>query len=138
MAHRNPGDRDFAPELRRTNPSADLSGKLNPRPLAKSKPADVFVEFLIADAKCEFGRSDVARFHQNVFHAQIREWPMIVQRRSAKIPDAVFTKDHGIRAHLFFIERRRGRHNLKSGTRLHHVDDGAVFHLFRFGLRAQV
>ena len=60
---------------------------------------------------------------------------MIVQGGPVEIPEAIFTKDGRIRPKLAFVERRGRGHDLERGTRFHHVDDGAVFHLFglRFG-----
>src|SRR5216684_7967682 len=115
MAHRNPCDRDFAPGLGRANQTADLTGKLDPGALTKTEAANVLIEFLLADATGEFGRADVARFDEDVLHAQLPERPMIVQRASSEIPDAILAKNHRVKTDLVLIERGGSSHNLESG-----------------------
>ena len=63
---------------------------------------------------------------------------MIVQDGAAKLPKTILTKNRRFRLELMFIERRRGSHNLKSGTRFHHIDDGAVFHFLGLRFRAEI
>src|SRR5215831_19327431 len=135
MTHRNARDGDFAPRLRRANDSIDLTRQFNSRTLAKSKTTDVFVKLLVADAQGKFGCSDVARFNENLAHAQISERAMIVQGRATIVPQAVLAEELRIRPHLVLIQSGCGGYNLERGTRFHHVDYGPVFHLFglRFG-----
>ena len=65
---------------------------------------------------------------------------MIVQGRTAEIPETVLAKDCRIGPQLVFVESRGGCDDLESRARLHHVDDGSVFHLFRlrFGALVQI
>src|SRR4029077_20782470 len=111
----------------------DLAWQFNPSALAKSKAPDVFVKFLIADAESKFRCPDVARFDQNVAHAQIAKRAMIVQSGASIVPEAVLAKNLRIRTQLVFIENRGSGDDLEGRTWLLHVDDGPVFHLF--GLR---
>ena len=71
VAHRNARDGNLAPVLRRSNRSGDFAGQFDPRAFAKTKAPDVFVKFLVAQADGQLGCADVARFHQNVLHAQL-------------------------------------------------------------------
>src|SRR5207244_7322356 len=105
MAHRNVGDGNFAPRLRRPDQTWNFARKFNPRPFAKTKTANVFVEFLIAESDGKFGRADVARFHENVFDAEVGERGMIVERRAAVVPNALLAKDVGIESELVLVER---------------------------------
>src|SRR5256885_12341297 len=57
----------------------------------------------------ELGRADVARFYENVLHAQIGVSPVIVQRPPAKIPETVFAKDRRVGTDLALVQGRRGR-----------------------------
>src|SRR5438874_992377 len=85
-----------------------------PRALTKTEASNVFVEFLVAQSNGELGRADVARSNKNVFHAQIFERGVIVQRRAAIIPNAVLAKDVGIEAELVLVERGRGGNDFES------------------------
>ena len=108
VAHRNPRDRNLAPGLRRPNHPADFTGQFDPGALAKSKAPDVFVEFLVADRDRQLRRADVARFHENVPHAQVPVGLVIVQRPSAKIPKAVLAKNGRVGPNLVLIQGRGG------------------------------
>ena len=138
MPHRNTGDRDFAPRFRRPDEPVDLAGQLNSRALAESEASNVFVKLLLAYTEAKFGRSDIARFDENLAHTEIRKRAMIVQDGAAEVPETVLTKNRRIRPHLAFIESCGGCDNLEGGARLHHVNDRPVFHLIRPGLRAEV
>ncbi len=134
LSHRYASNGNLAPCLRRPNYSIDLARQFNSRALAKPEAANVFVEFLIADAQSQFGRADIAGFDENVAHAQITKRAVIVQSGSTEIPKAVLAKNFGIRSHLMLVQGGGGGDNLESRTRFHHVDDGPVFHLFRLCL----
>src|SRR3989442_1495571 len=73
--------------------------------IAKTKTANVFVEFLIAESDGEFGRPDVAGFHENVFDAEIGERGVIVERGAAVVPKSLLAKDVGIESELVLVER---------------------------------
>src|SRR2546430_2675265 len=138
MPHRNTRDRDFTPRLRRPNKSTDFTRQLDSGPLAKTESAYVFVESLLAHAQGEFGCADIARFDENVADAQIRKCAMIVQGCAAEIPETVLAKDRRIGPQLAFVESSGGGNDLEGGARLHHVDDGPVFHFFRLRFGARV
>ena len=55
------------------NHARNFAGQFDPGALAETETADVFVKFLFAEAERELGRADVARFHENVLHAQFAE-----------------------------------------------------------------
>ena len=95
---------------------------------------------MVAHAEREFGRADVARFDENVLHAQIGEGPVIVQDAIAICPRAVFAKNDRVGTHFVFVERGGGGDNLECRAWLHHVDDGAILHLlgFRFGAMIEI
>src|SRR4030095_7957050 len=63
---------------------------------------------------------------------------MIVQSRAAEIPETILAKNRRIRPKLAFVESRSGGNDLEGGSRLHHVDDGPVFHFFGLGLGAKI
>jgi hypothetical protein len=113
VPHRNAGNGNFAPRLRRPNHSIDLTRQFNSGALAKSKAPDVFVKFLVADAQSKFRCPDVARFDQNVADAQIAKRAMIVKRGATIIPEAVLTKNLRIRTQLAFVESRGGGYDLE-------------------------
>ena len=138
MAHRNARDRNLAPRLRRTDQSIDFAGQFDSSAFTKTETADVFVKFLLADAEGEFGCADVARFDENVLHRQVREGPVVVQGGPAKIPEAFFTENRRIGIDFAFVEGGCRGHDFESGARLHHVDDGAVFHFLRLRFRAPI
>src|SRR5437667_795266 len=118
VPHRNTGDGDFAPGLRRPNEPIDLAGQLNSRALAKSEAANVLVELLFAYTEREFSCSDVARFNENVAHAKVRKRAVVVQGGAAELPETILAKDLRIRPQLAFIESGGGRDNLESRARL--------------------
>ena len=93
---------------------------------------------MITEADGEFGRADVARPYQNVFDAQIGEGGVIVQRGAAVVPDSVFAKYVGIEVELVLVERGGGGDNFEGRARLHHIADGAIFHLLRFRIGAAI
>src|SRR5262245_65569612 len=103
MPHRNAGNGNFAPCLRRADYAIDLTRQFNSRSLAKSKAPNVFVKFLVADGEREFRRTDVARFDQNIADAQITIRAVIVKWRATIIPNTVFTKNLRIWAQLAFV-----------------------------------
>src|SRR5262249_33960709 len=138
VPHRNAGDGNFAPCLWRTNHSIDFTGQFNSGSLTKSKAPDVFVKFLVADGQSKLCCSNVARLDQNVADAQIAIGAVIMKRGATIIPDAVLTKNLRIGPELAFVESRGSGYDLKGGTWFHHVDDGAVFHLFGLSLGAEV
>ena len=138
MPHRNSRNGNFAPQPRRANHSIDLARELNSSALTKSKPANVFVKLFFANAESKLGCPDVARFDQNVAHAQVSKGAMIMQVCAAVVPKAVFTKKGGIRGEFMLVEGGGRGNNLESGTGLHHVDDGPVFHFLRLCLRPKV
>src|SRR5213075_1741478 len=105
VAHWNPGDRNSAPRLRRPNHTSDFAGQLDPRPLAESKAPDVLVEFLLPDRNRQLRSADIARFHQDVPHAQLSIGFVIVQRPSSKIPKTVFAKNCRVETNLMLIQR---------------------------------
>src|SRR5262245_23648197 len=63
---------------------------------------------------------------------------MIVKRGATIVPEAVLTKNLGIRTQLAFIQSGGGSYDLESGTWFHHVDDGPVFHLFGLSFGPEV
>src|SRR5438876_2967487 len=138
VPHWDARDRNFAPRSRRTNKSVDLTGELNSGALTKSEAADVFVKLLFANVDRELGCADVARLDENVAHAQVRERAVIVQGGATEIPETIFAKDGRIRPELAFIERGGGRHDFEGRTRLHHIDDGAIFHFLGLCFGAEV
>src|SRR5205823_9918263 len=113
MPHRNTGDGNFAPRFWRPNEPVNLARQLNSCALAESEASNVFVKFLVAHSESKFSRSDIARFDEDLAHAQIRKRAMIVQSSTAEIPETVLTKNRRIGVHLTLIESGGGRHDLE-------------------------
>ena len=138
VAHRNARNGNLAPRLRRANHTADFSRQFDASALAETEAPDVFVKFLFAHGDGQLRRADVARFHQDVLHGQLAVGLVIVQRAPAEIPNPILAKDRRVGPDLVLVQRRRRAHDFESGARFHHVDDGAVLHLFGFRVRALV
>src|SRR5256885_16655013 len=92
MPHRNSRNGNLTPTLRRANHSVDFPGQFHPGAFAKTESSDVLVKLLISQANRKFGRTDIARFHQNIAHAQLAVSAMIVQRSAAIVPHPVLAK----------------------------------------------
>src|SRR2546421_7392119 len=126
MTHRNASDGDFAPRLRRADHAGNFARQLDAGPIAKAEAANVFVKLLLADGEGELGRADVARFYENVLHAQIGVSLVIMQRPPAKIPETVFAKDRRVGTDLALVQGRLGRDDLEGRARVHHVVSRAI------------
>src|ERR1700730_15616287 len=104
MAHRNVGDGNLTPRLRRSNQAGNFAGKLDPCALTESKTSDVFVKFLVTQRDGQFCSANVTRLHENVFDAKIAKRGVIVERCAAVVPHAVLAKNVGVEAELMFVE----------------------------------
>src|SRR5262249_50434036 len=134
----NASNGNLAPRLRRAKHSLNLAPQFNSGALTKSKTGGGFVKIFVADGQSKVFWPHVARLYHKIPGAQINQTSMIWKRGATIIPEAVFTKNLGIGPQLAFVENSGGGYDLEGGTRLHHVDDGPVFHLFGLGLGAEV